>query len=74
MGCGRSAERTRTIHMATTTATEHVVTVEVGDSTIELSTGRLAKQADGAVLVRSVKSGAGVPGATTVTDAGRARG
>jgi polyribonucleotide nucleotidyltransferase len=39
--------------MATTTTNEHLVSVTLGDSEIEFSTGRLAKQADGAVLVRS---------------------
>ena len=39
--------------MATTTTNEQVVSVTIGDSEIEFSTGRLAKQADGAVLVRS---------------------
>ena len=38
--------------MASITGTEHTVTVEAGNVEIELSTGRLAKQADGAVLVR----------------------
>ena len=39
--------------MATTTETEFAVSAQVGETTIEFSTGRLAKQADGAVLVRS---------------------
>jgi polyribonucleotide nucleotidyltransferase len=39
--------------MATTTEIEHTVTVTVGENDISFSTGRLAKQADGAVLVSS---------------------
>ena len=39
--------------MATTTETEQTVTVTVGENDISFSTGRLAKQADGAVLVSS---------------------
>src|SRR6476661_1541267 len=39
--------------MATTTETEQIVTVTVGENDISFSTGRLAKQADGAVLVSS---------------------
>jgi len=39
--------------MATTTDTEQTVTVTVGENEIAFSTGRLAKQADGAVLVSS---------------------
>ena len=39
--------------MATTTETEQTVTVAVGENDITFSTGRLAKQADGAVLVSS---------------------
>jgi len=39
--------------MATTTETEQTVTVTIGENEIAFSTGRLAKQADGAVLVSS---------------------
>ncbi len=39
--------------MSTTTLGETVITVEIGGEEITLSAGRLAKQADGAVVVRS---------------------
>jgi polyribonucleotide nucleotidyltransferase len=39
--------------MATITEADQTVSVEIGSGTITFSTGRLAKQADGAVLVRS---------------------
>src|ERR671933_577586 len=39
--------------MATTTEAEHAVRIAVGEATIDLSTGVLARQADGAVVARS---------------------
>ena len=48
---GRGSEKGT--YMATTTETEQTVTVTVGENDISFSTGRLAKQADGAVLVSS---------------------